>query len=187
MGSNQPASLKSLADEGLVERFQTTGEMLYFEELWRRHFKIVYAKCFSFLRNPAAAEDVTAEVFLKALASLGDRYQPGHFAGWLLTITKHQCINHVKQAVERLRGASTDHLELVSSSNPAGASEIESILHLLSAPQRIAIKLFYANGYSYEEIAEIEGWSPNEVKAHLQNGRRRFKLLWYRSAQGTEI
>lgn len=186
MGSNQPAPLKSLADEALVERFQTTGERAYFEELWKRYFKSVYGKSLSFLRNPAAAEDVTAEVFLKAFASLAHHYNPGHFAGWLFTITKHQCINHVKQAAERFRGGPPDDLNVVSSGNPAGATEIESILHLLSTPQRIAIKLFYVNGFSYEEIAEIEGWCANEVKTHLQNGRRRFKLLWDRSAQGTE-
>jgi RNA polymerase sigma-70 factor (ECF subfamily) len=185
MSSHLPEPLNNLADEVLAERFQTTGEMMYFEEIWRRYSKVVYAKCLWFLRDASAAEDVTADVFVKVIASLRAQYRPYHFAGWLFTVGRHECINHVKQAAERLRGGNTDDLHLVAPGDPTRAADIESVLSRLSAPQRIAIKLFCANRYSYEEIAALEGWTLKEVKAHLQNGRRRFKLFWDRTAQGT--
>jgi RNA polymerase sigma-70 factor (ECF subfamily) len=185
MSSNQPNALSNLADEALVERFQATGEMMYFEEIWRRYSKKLYSKCLCFMRDASAAEDVAADVFLKAIASLRAQYRPHHFAGWLFTIGRHECINHVKQAAERLRGGNTDDLHLAAPGDPAIAADIRSVLSLLSAPQRIAIKLFYVSRYSYEEIATLEGWTLKEVKAHLQNGRRMFKLLWGRTGQGT--
>jgi RNA polymerase sigma factor (sigma-70 family) len=186
MSSNQPERLNNLADEVLVEQFQSTGEMMYLEELWRRYSRTVYSKCLWFLRDTSAAEDIAADVFLKVIASLRAQYQPHHFAGWLFTVARHACINHVKQAAERLRGGHTDNLHLAAPDDPTIAADIENVLSRLSAPQRIALKLFCANRYSYEEIAELEGWTLKEVKTHLQNGRRRFKLLWDRTAQGTE-
>ena len=139
-----------------------------------------------FLRDAIVAEDVAADVFLKTFVGLRVQYRPQHFKPWLLTLAKHQCINHVKQAVERLRGGSADGLDFARPGDPTVAIDIESVLGHLPAPQRIAIKLFYVNRYSYEEIGEIQGWTSKEVKSHLQNARRRFKLLWDRAAQGTE-
>ncbi len=184
MGSHQHGPLKNLADEGLVERFQATGEMMYLEELWCRHSRTVYVQCLRFLGDTAAAEDVSGDVLLKVIRGVRSQYQPAHFAGWLSTVARHECINHVQQAAERLRGGDPDDLHLAGHDDPAVAIDIDSVLSQLSTPQRIAIKLFYANRYSYEEIAKLTGWGPKEVKTHVQNGRRRFKLLWERTAQG---
>lgn len=160
------------------------------ERLWNEASpivsKTVYSKCLCFLRDASAAEDVTGDVFLKVIASLRAHYQPHHFAAWLFTVARHECINHVKQAAERLRGGPLDDLHAAGPDDPTLAADIECVLSRLSAPQRIAIKLFYANRYSYQEIAKLEGWTLKEVKAHLQNGRRRFRLMWNRAAQGTE-
>ncbi|MES2691748.1 MAG: sigma factor-like helix-turn-helix DNA-binding protein, partial [Bacteroidota bacterium] len=38
------------------------------------------------------------------------------------------------------------------------------------------IELFYLKLKSYEEIATLTGYSQNEVKSHIQNGRRNLKL-----------
>jgi RNA polymerase sigma-70 factor (ECF subfamily) len=186
MSSKQPEPLKDLADEVLVERFQATGEMVYFEEIYCRYSKTIYSKCLWFLRDAAVAEDLAADVFLKVLASVRGHYRPENLKAWLFTIAKHRCINHVKQAAERLRGGGTEDLNVIVPSDPTMATDVESVLNLLAAPQRIAIKLLYWNRYTYQEIAEIQGWSEKEVKTHLQNGRRMFKLLWDRAAQGSE-
>src|ERR1039457_3052091 len=85
-------------DEELVERFQVTGDMKCFEEIWRRYSRKVYGKCLKLLHNPEAAEDVAADVFLKVMQRIRTRYRDGHFAGWLYTIARHECINYVQQA-----------------------------------------------------------------------------------------
>jgi len=165
-------------DAALVERFQATGEMRCIEELWHRYASEVYRRCLRLLRNGSAAEDVTVDVFLKVMSNLRTQYRPDHFKGWLFTLAKHECINFRQQAAERLRGGNTDDMVLVASGNPTLALDVGSVLAQLSAPQRIALKQFYGHHYSYEEIANQEGWSLNDVKTHVQNGRRMFKKLW---------
>lgn len=181
MDSRTPGLLTDpddLADAALVERFQATGEMKCIEELWQKYAREVYQRCLRFLRDEPAAEDVTADVFVKVMGNLRTQYRPDHFKGWLFTITKHECINYKQRAAERLRGGNTDDLVLATSDDPTLAIDIGGVLDQLSASQRIALKEFCGNGYSYEEIARLEGWSLNDVKSYVQNGRRMFKKLW---------
>jgi RNA polymerase sigma-70 factor (ECF subfamily) len=166
------------ADAKLVERFQATGEARCIEKLWQRYSRPVYQTCLGFLNNTAAAEDVTVEVFMKVMDNLRAQYQPEHFKGWLFTIAKHECINYTQRAAERLRGGDIDDLVLAISNDPSLSIDVRGVLRHLSAPQRIAIKLLYVNRYTYEEIAELKGWALNDVKSHVQNGRRAFKKLW---------
>jgi RNA polymerase sigma-70 factor (ECF subfamily) len=189
MGSRTPGLQTDpdyLADTALVERFRATGEMKCIEELWQKYARGVYQRCLRFLRNGAAAEDVTVDVFVKVIANLRSQYRPDHFKGWLFTIAKHECINHRQTAAERLRGGNTDGLTVAASDDPALALNIGSVLGQLSAPQRIALKEFCGQGYSYKEIAKLEGWSLNEVETHVQNGRRMFKKLWASRAQRSD-
>jgi RNA polymerase sigma-70 factor (ECF subfamily) len=181
MGSRTPGPVTApddIADVALVERFQASGEMKCIEELWQKYAREVYQRCLRFLRNGTAAEDVVVDIFVKVMRSLRKQYRPDHFKGWLFTITKHECINYRQRAAERLRGGDTDDQVLAVSDDPTLALDISGILDQLSAPQRIALKYFCGHGYSYEEIAELEGWSVNDVKSHVQNGRRMFKKLW---------
>jgi len=172
-----------LADGALVERFQATGEMRCIEELWQKYAREVYHRCLGFLRNGAAAEDVTVDVFLKVMGNLRTQYRPDHFKGWLFTLAKHECINFRLRAVERLRGGNTDDLVLLAPGNLTLALDVGNVLDQLSPPQRIALKEFCGHRYSYEEIAKLEGWSLNDVKSHVQNGRRMFQKLWAARAQ----
>jgi len=178
-----PPDPDDFADVALVDRFRATGDVRCIAELWQRYAREVYHRCLRFLRNGASAEDVTVEVFVKVMGKLRTQYRPDHFKGWLFTIAKHECINHRQRAAERLRGGNTDDLVLAASDDPTLAIEISSVLGQLSAPQRIALKELCGHRYSYGEIAEIEGWSLNDVKSHVQNGRRMFKKLWAARAQ----
>ena len=185
MDIDQPESPPQPTDEELVERFRVSGDMKYFEEIWRRYARKVHGKCLRLLENPEAAEDVAADVFLKVMQHVRTTYREGHFAGWLYTIARHECINYLQQAAVRLREGGIDELDLSTSDDPAAAAALENVLNQLRAPQRIALKLRYVNGLSYEEIAGLNGWTLDEVKTHVQNGKRMFFLLWNRKAMET--
>jgi DNA-directed RNA polymerase specialized sigma24 family protein len=46
--------------------------------------------------------------------------------------------------------------------------------------QRICLKLLYVDRYTAAEVARLTGFTGKQVKSHLQNGRRRFRILWDR-------
>lgn len=50
--------------------------------------------------------------------------------------------------------------------------ELERELGNLSKEQRVCVELFYLKDKSYQEIADETGYSLNQVKSYIQNGKR---------------
>ena len=81
-----------------MERAKSDPEA--FGELYDRHARAVYRLALSMLHNPAQAEDVTADVFLKALrgiAAYQDRGKP--FTCWLYQIARNTVANEFRARV----------------------------------------------------------------------------------------
>ena len=57
---------------------------------------------------------------------------------------------------------------------------LETAINGLSADQKQCIELFYLSQKSYNEVEQITGYTFNEVKSHLQNGKRNLKLMMER-------
>lgn len=53
---------------------------------------------------------------------------------------------------------------------------METALEQLNNEQKICIELFYLKNKSYSEITEITGYSNNDVKSFIQNGKRNLKI-----------
>ena len=49
-------------------------------------------------------------------------------------------------------------------------------MKLLSEGQRQSVQLFYLEEKCYKEVAEITGYSMNDVKSYIQNGKRNLKI-----------
>jgi RNA polymerase sigma-70 factor, ECF subfamily len=74
-----------------------------FGELYERHFERVYAFVAGRVRDRAAAEDVTAEVFHKALARLpGFQIRGAPFAAWLLRIAANALADRYKRGTREV-------------------------------------------------------------------------------------
>ena len=54
--------------------------------------------------------------------------------------------------------------------------DLELALGQLNEEQKKCLDLFYFKDKSYVEIAEITGLTNNEVKSHIQNGKRNLKI-----------
>ena len=54
--------------------------------------------------------------------------------------------------------------------------QLESAIEALSTEQRTCIRLFFMGNKSYQEISESTGYSINNVKSFIQNGKRNLKI-----------
>ena len=87
-------------ERALVEAAQRDPSQ--FGELYERHFERVYAFVVRRVRNRATAEDVTSDVFHKALANIGKfEWRGAPFGAWLIKIAAH-CV------ADRFHGASRE-------------------------------------------------------------------------------
>jgi RNA polymerase sigma factor (sigma-70 family) len=74
-----------------------------FEAFVRTHQDMVYATALRLLANPAEAEDVAQAVFLKAFEQFDQLSASDSAAGWLKTVTRHACLNHLSRYRRRWR------------------------------------------------------------------------------------
>ena len=71
----------------------------------------------------------------------------------------------------------SDSVHLNDEGKEAALILMEDSIKKLNPGQRQCIELFYLSQKSYEEVSGITGFSMNEVKSYIQNGKRNLKLI----------
>jgi RNA polymerase sigma-70 factor, ECF subfamily len=161
-------ALEHLEEPLLVERAK--HDRSAFGELYRRHHGPVFRFAYSRLRNEADAEDVTADVFLRALRSIG-RYQDRGipFHNWLFQIAANAVVDHVRglRPVEDL----DEHPELAApGSLEQLVAERDQVRRIgqaareLPARQRQAFALRLGHDMKADVVARRMGRSQGAVK-----------------------
>jgi len=170
-----------MPDEALAEGFKSTREERFFAEILRRHQGAILAACSRVLRNRSEAEDIAQDTFVAAFTKI-DSYRGGNLRAWLSAIARNLCLNRLEARLSRPAVASTDLDNIASAESFETAcqlaDECRAMLSELSPPQRLSIKLFFIEGYSYREVAGLTGFSEDQVKTHIQSGKRRLRSTW---------
>ncbi|NIP27102.1 MAG: sigma-70 family RNA polymerase sigma factor [Phycisphaerae bacterium] len=172
------------SDEELIND-TLSGNITSFGTLVERYWNMVVALAMSKIGEPAEAEDVAQESFLKAYSQLRSLRQPSRFAGWLSRITLQQCSNTIRGRI-RCRSAlgckATGIEELDNKvANPcndrltAGQRHLirERIQRLPEKFQKLIVMRF-VGGLSAVQIAEQLGKRPGTVRVWLH---RAYKIL----------
>ncbi len=139
-----------------------------FGEVYELHFERVYAFIGRRVRDRAAVQDLTADVFRKALEGL-DRFEwrGAPFAAWLYRIASNAIANYRERAARETTGSD---LDAEKGSSPAVSDSIENRAALyrfvrdLSDDQRRVIQMRFAEEKGIREIAEAMGRTEGAVK-----------------------
>jgi len=162
-------------EEDLVRRAQGQDPEA-FGQLYEEHFDRIYRYIVLRVRNQADAEDMTQQVFLKALGHIGSyRYKGMPFSSWLFRIAHNQVVDHwKKKSREKARAIPLDEIDeakTLPSDDPAILAEQKLSLEQLAAAcerlsdgQREVISLRFAGGLSVAEAAKVMGKSEGAVK-----------------------
>ena len=165
----------------------TTGDALAFQELYDAHADAVFSVAMSLLRDEHDARDVLQEVFLKVW-NASEMYDPvfGKVVSWLLTITRHRCLNRIRSSQRRgaAHDASARDTEtLATAPEESGAhllrretaTAVHTALASLPEEQREAIELSFIHGLTHEEAAARLDAPLGTVKARIRRGLARMK------------
>lgn len=144
------------------------------------------------LRNPAHAEEVLQEAYLRAWRQ-SSRFDPtrGSAAAWLLTIVHRAAVDRVRSAEASARRDQDFHDQAQALSEPdATAAAVESGLEArrvrtavatLTPLQREAVELAYFGGYTHTEVAGMLEIPLGTAKTRIRDG-----LIRLRDALGGE-
>jgi RNA polymerase sigma-70 factor (ECF subfamily) len=175
---------KIMTPPALVE--ERPDEPLSFEEVYSKWFHEVSRWARAFGGLDADLDDLTQEVFLVVRRKLS-QFDGKNLSGWLYRIAQRTVRDYRRRAWFRslLRSKPEKLSDRESGGrDPAEAFErreaerlISSILDQMNESRRTAFILFEIEGYSGEEIAELEGVPVNTVWTRLHHARKEFATL----------
>ena len=180
----------ALSDEELIQRYKLNSESHYAGVLFQRYTHLVLGVCLKYLQNEEDSKDAVMEIFEHLLEALL-KHEVSNFKSWLHTVARNHCLMKLRRQSQKhfKSQVAIDAVENELVENPefehlldekARADRIEQLrfaLTQLHPHQRTCVELFYLEGRSYQEIADSTGYSLNQVKSHIQNGKRNLKNL----------
>ncbi len=158
------------AEAALIERARELDDAAW-AAIYERHAEQVYAYIYYRLGDQHIAEDLAADVFVKAVAGIkGYRYRGTPLLAWLYRIAHNVTVDHRKSAQTRMQRTSTDALERVEEPrDELGQRDqrqdmLAAIRRLTPDQQQVVILRFYT-GMSNAEVAQVIGKPEGAVKA----------------------
>ncbi len=170
----------------LIDRCQQ-GELDAFAELFHQRKERVYRLALTILRDEQDAEDVTQDVFLRVFRQVGDFQGQSSFSTWLTAIVVNACRDRLRR--QRLRKAIP--LDWLRGKPARGALvEEEQEKHSLwtcvdgmETQYRLPVILFYYEGLSADEVAQVLNLSVKTVYSRLNTAREKLRRLLHETSE----
>ncbi len=131
----------------------------------------VYRLAFARTKNRFDAEDILQTVFLKLMKTDTCFENEEHLKAWLLKVSINSSKNLLTSAWMRLTEGIKDDYSVDVPEN----TEVYSLVLGLESKYRTVIHLFYYEGYSLKEIAQILNCNESTVKTRLSRARSKLQ------------
>jgi RNA polymerase sigma-70 factor, ECF subfamily len=145
----------------------------------------LYGTALRLTANPADAEDLVQDTYLKAFRSAGQFQAGTNLKAWLFTILHNTFLNRRRRAVKEPVGVDAEVIERAAEAAGAGGptpeqlllrktldADLESALAALPEAFRQAVWLRDVEEFSYAEIATMLGIPIGTVMSRISRGRR---------------
>ena len=171
------------SDEVLLVRFQQEEDATALAMLFDRYLELIYGLCLQYLKTGSRAEDASMAIYAELQEKLG-QHEVRNFKNWLYTFVRNHCLMQLRKEKKDLsvnidpafmHSAEDWHPIEEEQEEDSRQPALEYCLGQLNEQQKTCVHLFYYEGHSYKEIAEMRQEEVGRVRSNIQNGRRNLK------------
>ena len=176
------------SDNELILKYRETDDNVYVGKLFERYVHLVFGVCMKYLKDEDESKDASMQIFEKLLTDL-KKHNVEQFKGWLYSVARNHCLMQLRaeqRQMEKDQELKKDipvvmemnhqlHLD-GEEDKEAKLNHLEKAINSLNIEQKTCVELFYLKEKCYQEIVELTGYNMNQVKSHIQNGKRNLKI-----------
>ncbi len=135
----------------------------------------LYRLAFSWCRNRADAEDMVQSAFIKLLRADKPFESREHLRRWLMRVTVNNCKKLMLSPWRTRQEPLEDYAERLYAREQTEDSELFLAVMALPQKQRVAIHLYYYEGYSVREISRLLRVNESTIQSRLASARANLK------------
>ena len=171
-----------MTDEELI-RSALDDSGAAFAELVQRHKSRVFQMASRFAGDSHQLDDIAQEIFIRVWRNLGKFRADAPFEHWLARIATHACYDFLrkKRRIGTFVPMDQHHANIAAPSKSGSAAAARELLELamqkLSPEEHLVITLAELEEKSLREIADLTGWSENNVKVRAFRARQSLKKI----------
>lgn len=173
-----------IADAQLVALARESREDAL-EVLYGAYKGRIYTFLLRLCGDPETSDDLTQDVFTKAYQALGTLTKEHRVLPWLYRIAHNTAIDHLRRRnrfswlrVGKLTGTDEEPVSPDGHGAIPEQDHIRRVLATLPPDQAAALLLHALEGYSYKEIAQIQGATMPAVRSRIARARVAFKAAY---------
>jgi len=175
-----------LKDQDLIIQFQQSlGKEFAFTQLVKRHQQKLFYQIKRMVQEPADADDIAQQVWIKIWNNLDGFKMESEFSTWLFRIAYNETLNFLqKQKKRTLQNFPEAHLGYENASSVSNHPKstkiqiaLERAIQQLPEKQRFVFMLRYFEEMNYEKIATITGTTVGGAKANFHQALKKMEEI----------
>ena len=147
----------------------------YISDLLDKYGDMVLRIAYTYLKNRADAEDIVQDVFLRIIDKKPSFNDENHEKSWLIRATINMCKNKVNLFWNKNKCSIDDVQEFAVSDKYNTDTSVFQAVMALGEKYRVVVYMYYYEGYSTPEIADVIGKNETTIRSLLHRARNKLK------------
>ena len=143
-------------------------------EIYEREVKTIYRVCFTYMKNAVDTEDAVSETFFRLIRSTPVFEGFEHERAWLIRCAINVCRDSLKHSWRKNKDLA-DYSEVLRAEDSPEISDVADVVFSLPERYRVAIYLYYYEGYTSVQIAQMLKKTNSTIRNHLHEARKILK------------
>lgn len=184
----RPVKTDTLNDEAQLDCYRKSGDVLVLGKLFEKYVPLIYGVCLKYLKDEETSKDAVMGIFEELIVKV-KQHDIKQFRSWVYVLSRNYCLMQLRAGKKTEQVPLDDVMEFIPFLHPEDNGKEEALRALelciaqLNSAQKKSISLFYIQQKCYKEVADITGFSLNDVKSYIQNGKRNLKICLEKNSE----